>query len=105
MKISISPNANKNALKSHAWVGLAVSVLMYWVCFSGALSVFSQELLRWEQPHVADNLDYSPATIQAAYEQFLTMQGGSAEGDIVVRLPTQDLPRARISAALVFTGS
>ncbi|MFC3202607.1 PepSY-associated TM helix domain-containing protein [Alteromonas oceani] len=98
MKISISPNANKNALKSHAWVGLAVSVLMYWVCFSGALSVFSQELLRWEQPHVADNLDYSPATIQAAYKQFLTMQGGSAEGDIVVRLPTQDLPRARISA-------
>ena len=98
MKISISPNANKNALKSHAWIGLAVSVLMYWVCLSGALSVFSQELLRWEQPHIADNLDYSPETIQKAYEQFLSMQGGTTQGNIVVRLPTQDLPRARISA-------
>jgi len=59
MSISISPSANKSALKSHAWLGLAVSVLMYWVCFSGTLSVFSQELLRWEQPHIADNLDYT----------------------------------------------
>ena len=98
MKISISPNANKNALKSHAWIGLAVSVLMYWVCLSGALSVFSQELLRWEQPHIADHLDYSPETIQKAYEQFLSIQGGTTQGNIVVRLPTQDLPRARISA-------
>ncbi len=84
MSISISPSANKSALKSHAWLGLAVSVLMYWVCFSGTLSVFSQELLRWEQPHIADNLDYTPSSIQ--------------NGNIVIRLPTHDLPRARISA-------
>ncbi len=98
MSLSISPNANKSALKSHAWIGLAVSVLMYWVCFSGALSVFSQELLRWEQPHIADDLNYTPSSLQTAYERFLEMKGGSTDGNIVVRLPTQDLPRARISA-------
>ncbi len=98
MSISISPSANKSALKSHAWLGLAVSVLMYWVCFSGTLSVFSQELLRWEQPHIADNLDYTPGSIQNAYERFLTMKEGQTQGNIVIRLPTHDLPRARISA-------
>ena len=98
MSISISPSANKSALKSHAWLGLAVSVLMYWVCFSGTLSVFSQELLRWEQPHIADNLDYTPSSIQNAYERFLSMKDGQTQGNIVIRLPTHDLPRARISA-------
>lgn len=98
MRFSISPSANKNALKSHAWLGLAVSVLMYWVCLSGALSVFSQELLRWEQPHIADNLDYTPASIQTAYERFLAMKDWITNGNIVVRLPTHDMPRARISA-------
>ncbi|WP_017446024.1 PepSY-associated TM helix domain-containing protein [Gayadomonas joobiniege] len=98
MSFSISPSVNKSALKSHAWIGLAVSVLMYWVCFSGTLSVFSQELLRWEQPHIMDDLSYTPSSIQTAYERFFAMKDGTTEGNIVLRLPTQDLPRARISA-------
>jgi len=97
-KLSVSPAFSKQALSSHSWLGLLVGIFMYLVCLSGTIAVFGQELLRWEQPQVADSVHYEPEAIQAGYEQLLREDAEArSEDHIVIRLPTIDLPRASVS--------
>jgi uncharacterized iron-regulated membrane protein len=37
-------------LAGHSALGLAFAALIYLVCFSGSIAVFTQEFTRWEQP-------------------------------------------------------
>ncbi|MEX1220548.1 MAG: PepSY-associated TM helix domain-containing protein [Idiomarina sp.] len=97
MKLSVSPALSKRSLKSHSWLGLLVSVLMFLVCFSGTVAVFSQEIQRWEQPFVYESLDYQASTIQTAYETLLNEHPEQLSEHIIIRLPTPDLPRTSIT--------
>lgn len=87
MKLSVSPALSKRSLKSHSWLGLLVSVLMFLVCFSGTVAVFSQEIQRWEQPFVYESLDYQASTIQTAYETLLNEHPEQLSEHIIIRLP------------------
>lgn len=97
MKLSVSPALSKRSLKSHSWLGLLVSVIMFLVCFSGTVAVFNQEIQRWEQPFVYESLDYQASTIQTAYETLLTEHPDQLSDHIIIRLPTTDLPRTSIT--------
>lgn len=97
MKLSVSPALSKQSLKSHSWLGLLVSVIMFLVCFSGTVAVFNQEIQRWEQPFVYESLDYQASTIQTAYETLLTEHPDQLSDHIIIRLPTPDLPRTSIT--------
>ncbi len=88
----------KQSLNSHAWIGICVSALMYLVCISGTLAVFYQEFERWEQPQIGESLVYQPEQIEQAYQHFLTKHPEINDDHILIRLPTEDLPRASISA-------
>ncbi|MBD3587340.1 PepSY domain-containing protein [Salinimonas sp. HHU 13199] len=97
MAFGISRKLSKRALQGHSWLGLAVGVLLYWVCLSGTVAVLGNELVRWEQPNVAETLEYSPAALQRAYRQMLQEQGDISTL-VTMRLPTPDMPRAFLSA-------
>lgn len=96
-KLSVSPALSKRSLASHSWLGLLVGVLMYLVCLTGTLAVFAQEIMRWEQPGIHESLEYDAETIQTGYENLLREHTELTSHNIVIRLPTIDLPRASIS--------
>lgn len=97
MKFSLSSAFTQRSLKSHSWLGLFVGVLMYWVCLSGTLAVFVQELSRWEQPTVHESLSYEPVELQKAYQQMLAEQD-ELKGLTTLRLPSEDFPRPFLNA-------
>ncbi|MFN3228806.1 MAG: PepSY-associated TM helix domain-containing protein [Asticcacaulis sp.] len=52
-------------LAGHSALGLAFAALIYVVCFSGSVAVFTQEFERWEMPSAPAGLNPSPSTVQA----------------------------------------
>ncbi|ATC32139.1 PepSY domain-containing protein [Caulobacter vibrioides] len=81
-------------LAGHSALGLAFAALIYLVCFSGSVAVFTQEFSRWEQPQGPVLQGVSPQAVDVA------VQGALAKipqaHDLLVRLPTPDHPRLSI---------
>lgn len=81
-------------LAGHSALGLAFAALIYLVCFSGSVAVFTQEFSRWEQPQGPVLQEVSPQAVDVA------VQGALAKipqaHDLLVRLPTPDHPRLSI---------
>ncbi|WGL16554.1 PepSY-associated TM helix domain-containing protein [Microbulbifer bruguierae] len=98
MKFSLSPALVKSSLASHSWVGLLVGFLMYLICVSGSLVVFSGYLKRWEQPAVAEYQTLAPAAATAAYQELLARKP-DISGDILMMLPRDDQPRGMLVSA------
>ncbi|WP_394220552.1 PepSY-associated TM helix domain-containing protein [Alteromonas gracilis] len=82
----------QNALNAHTWVGIFLSVLLFLVCLSGTIAVFHLEFERWEQPHIEEMENVSPAVIEKAMDTFLT-QNTEASHHLYVVFPTSDIPR------------
>lgn len=66
----------RSMLAGHSALGLAFAALIYVVCLSGTISVFVQELQRWEQPDaplvdVTPTADAISAAVHAGYAQAL----------------------------------
>ncbi len=80
-------------LSGHSVLGLAVSVLIYVVCLSGTISVFAQELKRWEQPAGPVVREVSPGAIDRGIADVQARAGGRELGAISVTLPTDAYPR------------
>lgn len=60
----------KRSLSAHSWLGLCVGVFMYWICLSGSIIVFYEELEAWEQPNVEEYRDFDINVIDKAYQSF-----------------------------------
>ncbi|MFT2091970.1 PepSY-associated TM helix domain-containing protein [Paraglaciecola sp. 2405UD69-4] len=86
------PTLTKRSLSAHTWLGLFVSAFMYIICLSGTLTVFHQELERWEQPNVIETTDFDIATIEQAYDNFVNTYSEETEHMHVV-FPTSGIPR------------
>lgn len=77
-------------LAGHSALGLAFAALIYLVCFSGSVAVFTQEFTRWEQPQGPVLHAVSPQAVDAAVQATLTKI--PKPHDLLVRLPTPDHP-------------
>ncbi|MFV8783252.1 PepSY-associated TM helix domain-containing protein [Microbulbifer sp. SA54] len=98
MKFSLSPALVKNSLASHSWIGLLVGFLMYLICVSGSLVVFSGYMKRWEQPAVPEFHTLAPEAAARAYGDLLA-EKPDISGDILLMLPRENLPRASVVSA------
>lgn len=81
-------------LAGHSALGLAFAALIYLVCFSGSVAVFTQEFGRWEQPEGPVLHAASPQAVDAAVKEALTKIPQAH--DLLVRLPTADQPRLSV---------
>ncbi len=93
-----SPALVKQSLSSHSWLGLLSGGLIYLVCLTGTLVVFSDELKRWESPYVDENLSYESALVEKAINEFL-LSDKLEDETLSVVLPSPTLPRT-----ILYTG-
>lgn len=93
-------------LTGHSELGLAISALVYVLCLSGTLAVFSDELLRWERPSTAPiapvTADLIARTFERADERAREValeRGGRKPEEILVIAPSETMPRLRAQVA------
>lgn len=104
----LSSDTLRANLKAHSGLGLFIAALLYLVCVTGVVSVYYPDLEQWEQANIADTQAVTPAQIQAAvvnvynHHQQQTGMGDKAEAleDIWVSMPTADMPRFTVGAAV-----
>ncbi|MBC3765586.1 PepSY-associated TM helix domain-containing protein [Neptunicella marina] len=90
--MSNKTNLAKQALSAHSWMGVFLGALLFWVCLSGTLVVFHQEMERWEQPAVLEMADTNAETVQKAFDNFTAKHKEDTEHFFVV-FPTSGIPR------------
>ncbi|MFZ5737126.1 MAG: PepSY-associated TM helix domain-containing protein [Pseudomonadota bacterium] len=78
-------------LKGHSSLGLAFAALIYLICLTGSIAVFSHEFQRWENPAAPRLETASPDAVQAAYTGALTATGAAVE-HVFITMPGDDLP-------------
>lgn len=83
-------------LAGHSALGLAFAALIYLVCFSGSIAVFTYEYQRWEQPAGPVLHDASPQAADAAFREVLAKNPKAH--DLFVRLPEPASPRLSVHA-------
>ncbi|MBI1687062.1 PepSY-associated TM helix domain-containing protein [Caulobacter hibisci] len=81
-------------LAGHSALGLAFAALIYLVCFSGAVAVFTSEFTRWEQPAVPVLHSVTPAAVGAAFEE--TLAKNPKAHDLFIRMPEPAYPRLSV---------
>ncbi len=87
----------KNHLSAHRWLGVAFAAVLYLLCLTGTLLVFSNEIERWEHPGVEEFTQLDATAIARAYEHGMQRVNSELTTFWVV-LPTPSLPRAHVSA-------
>ena len=95
----ISADTVKRAIAGHSWLGLLSGALMYLICLSGSLLVFSSEIEQWEQPD-APTVSPSDFNLIAAETTFNEVLGNGAvlTPHMYLVTPTSGSPRARIAS-------
>ncbi len=83
-------------LAGHSALGLAFAALIYLVCFSGSVAVFTQEFARWEQPAGPVLHAASPQAVNAAVQAAVAKNPKAH--DLLVRLPEPDHPRLTVQS-------
>jgi uncharacterized iron-regulated membrane protein len=81
-------------LAGHSALGLAFAALIYLVCFSGSIAVFTQEYTRWEQPAGPVLLAASPQAVDHAFRQALAHNPKAH--DAFIQLPEPVRPRLTV---------
>jgi len=81
-------------LAGHSALGLAFAALIYLVCFSGSIAVFTQEFGRWEQPAGPVLHAVTPQAADAAYREVLAKNPKAH--DLFIRLPEPAYPRLSV---------
>ncbi|MEX2334392.1 MAG: PepSY domain-containing protein [Pseudohongiella sp.] len=98
MKPSLPTSLVKSSVNSHSWLGLLTGALMYLVCVSGTVVVFTDYLERWEQPDVAEFQQMTPALAGQVYSQLHEVVPDIG-GDILLMLPLSGAPRGSLISA------
>lgn len=81
-------------LAGHSALGLAFAALIYLVCFSGSIAVFTQEYTRWEQPAGPVLQHTTPQAADSAFRQALATN--PAAHDLLIQLPQPVRPRLTV---------
>ena len=97
MKFTPSSELVKRSLSGHGWIGLLVGGLLYLVCLTGTMAVFSDEFRRWEQPNVDERPSYSSSSVEKAITEFILNDKLDSQF-VTVALPSPTLPRTILYA-------
>lgn len=81
-------------LAGHSALGLAFAALIYLVCFSGSIAVFTKEYGRWEQPAGPILSQASPQAVDAAFRAVLAKNPKAH--DLYIRLPEPTYPHLSV---------
>ncbi|MDE1147999.1 MAG: PepSY-associated TM helix domain-containing protein [Azospirillaceae bacterium] len=100
----------QSSLAGHSALGLALGALVYIVCFTGTLSVFAEDLSRWEWAGTAETPELPAAAIDAAMATGLeraVAQAGGVDKVIALygQLPRPDWPHMAVHAFTAGGGS
>ena len=95
-KIFLSADTVKSSLKSHRYIALWFSALLYLICLSGSVAVFFEEFERLEQPHINEYSNFPAESIQPAIDEYIKRLGKIPTATYIV-LPTDDFPRTHIT--------
>ncbi len=85
----------KKSLNAHSLLGVFAGALLYVICLTGTVIVFSDYVERWEQPNVQEFTHATPQAIATSVSAFLT-HSGTAPQSLYVILPSDSLPRMHI---------
>lgn len=92
----LSPSTVKSSLRSHRYVALWFSALLYLICLSGTVVVFFEEFERLEQPHINEYSQFPSSSIQPAMTAYTQHLGDTPRATYIV-LPTEGFPRTHIT--------
>jgi len=72
----------------HSWVGVITGILLFIICFSGALSVFgSPDLKLWSNPSLHTKTSIDPAAIDQLVERYAVDVPEALKHEVMVLLP------------------
>lgn len=94
----LSPGLVKRSLSAHSWLGLMIGGLMYIVCLSGTLSIFYEEIERWEQPVAQEYLEVDPAFAEAVFNRYMSSPETGITEHMYLVFPNAALPRLKVSS-------
>ncbi|WP_370979771.1 PepSY-associated TM helix domain-containing protein [Agaribacterium sp. ZY112] len=83
-------------MSAHSSIGLIVGALMYVICLTGTLLVFSESWERWQQPEVPEFYSVDGVSADKALDEYLSRVTDIPESIYVV-LPTEQLPRIHVA--------
>ena len=95
-KSFLAPTTVKSSLKSHSYVALWFSSLLYLICISGTIVVFFEEFERLEQPNINEYSHFPAESIQPAMDEYIQRIGNIPIASYIV-LPTEGFPRTHIT--------
>ncbi|WP_017672025.1 PepSY-associated TM helix domain-containing protein [Blastomonas sp. AAP53] len=87
----LSSDLVRAVLKGHSGLGLAFAALLYLVCLTGTIAVFTHELQRWENPGAEPMETMSADAVQAAYHEAMGRADGPVE-HVLILMPSEDRP-------------
>lgn len=96
----LPPKLVKRSLSSHSWLGLMIGGLMYIVCLSGTLSIFYEEIERWEQPVAEEVLEVEPQFAEDVFNQYMSAPETEMTEHMYLVFPHETLPRLKVSSDL-----
>lgn len=86
-----SPDLVRAVLKGHSGLGLAFAAILYLVCLTGTVAVFTNEFQRWENPDAPRMEALSADAMQSAYRTAMARAGGPVE-HVLIMTPKEDRP-------------
>lgn len=99
-RLSLAPDLVRSVLKGHSSLGLAFAAMLYLVCLTGALAVFVNECMRWENPAAPRVQALAPGALPRAYAEALARTDGMVDRILMV-LPDAEMPLLRVRTEAV----
>ncbi|HWK54979.1 MAG TPA: PepSY-associated TM helix domain-containing protein [Hyphomicrobiales bacterium] len=94
----LSQKLVKSSLTSHSWLGLALGGLMYLICLSGTLTIFYEEIERWEQPVAEESLAIDPMVAEASFNRYMSSSETTLTEHMYLVFPNATLPRMKVAS-------
>lgn len=96
----LSPQLVKSSLSSHSWLGLMLGGLMYIICLSGTITIFYEEIERWEQPAAEEYLAVDPVVLEESFNRYMSASETQLTEHMYIVFPNETLPRVKFSSDL-----
>lgn len=74
--------------------------LMYIICLSGTITIFYEEVERWEQPAAEESLAFDPAVVEESFNRYMASSDTEMTEHMYIVFPNESLPRVKFSSDL-----